>query len=558
MKKSIRIILLTILSFIMMTIFLNADAASASISASKTNATVGDTITISVSMNAAAWNTKLTGAVTKNFAGNSDDGENMNKVETATFTPTAAGTYTINLGGDVSDGTTNATTNVGGKVTITVAEKQQPAQTTTQQTTQTQTNTQQQTPAQPAATYTNTNQTLYVKNNGTNVRKEAVSGSIITSLKAGTSVQVTGTGSNGWSRVSVNGQTGYIRSDLLTSTKPAEEQKEEEKQEEKKEETTDKSTNKALKDLVVENYKLSPDFTPETTKYSLDVKGDVDKLEITPVLQDEKSKFTIEGNDNLKVGNNIVKITVTAEDGTTRIYTIAVAKTNADGTPAEMLQLKDLKVNNANLNPTFSSEITNYTVEVEDPSSIKASDIVATAADENVEVNVSESVNTDKSEKIFTIVLEDKEGTKTGVYQITVKKASMNPITAIKNNKDNKLYYILGGIIGILLILIVIILIMIKKTADEEDAEEDMDDENTTDNYDYSLKNAIDEANAEPENIEEDLNETFNNAANIKSQILNSTAKEYDVFKDNDDFEKTQVFDNLDSEIKEKRKGKHF
>ena len=558
MKKSIRIILLTILSFIMMTIFLNADAASASISASKTNATVGDTITISVSMNAAAWNTKLTGAVTKNFAGNSDDGENMNKVETATFTPTAAGTYTINLGGDVSDGTTNATTNVGGKVTITVAEKQQPAQTTTQQTTQTQTNTQQQTPAQPAATYTNTNQTLYVKNNGTNVRKEAVSGSIITSLKAGTSVQVTGIGSNGWSRVSVNGQTGYIRSDLLTSTKPAEEQKEEEKQEEKKEETTDKSTNKALKDLVVENYKLSPDFTPETTKYSLDVKGDVDKLEITPVLQDEKSKFTIEGNDNLKVGNNIVKITVTAEDGTTRIYTIAVAKTNADGTPAEMLQLKDLKVNNANLNPTFSSEITNYTVEVEDPSSIKASDIVATAADENVEVNVSESVNTDKSEKIFTIVLEDKEGTKTGVYQITVKKASMNPITAIKNNKDNKLYYILGGIIGILLILIVIILIMIKKTADEEDAEEDMDDENTTDNYDYSLKNAIDEANAEPENIEEDLNETFNNAANIKSQILNSTAKEYDVFKDNDDFEKTQVFDNLDSEIKEKRKGKHF
>lgn len=558
MKKSIRIILLTILSFIMMTIFLNADAASASISASKTNATVGDTITISVSMNAAAWNTKLTGAVTKNFAGNSDDGENMNKVETATFTPTAAGTYTINLGGDVSDGTTNATTNVGGKVTITVAEKQQPAQTTTQQTTQTQTNTQQQTPAQPAATYTNTNQTLYVKNNGTNVRKEAVSGSIITSLKAGTSVQVTGTGSNGWSRVSVNGQTGYIRSDLLTSTKPAEEQKEEEKQEEKKEETTDKSTNKALKDLVVENYKLSPDFTPETTKYSLDVKGDVDKLEITPVLQDEKSKFTIEGNDNLKVGNNIVKITVTAEDGTTRIYTIAVAKTNADGTPAEMLQLKDLKVNNANLNPTFSSEITNYTVEVEDPSSIKASDIVATAADENVEVNVSESVNTDKSEKIFTIVLEDKEGTKTGVYQITVKKASMNPITAIKNNKDNKLYYILGGIIGILLILIVIILIMIKKTADEEYAEEDMDDENTTDNYDYSLKNAIDEANAEPENIEEDLNETFNNAANIKSQILNSTAKEYDVFKDNDDFEKTQVFDNLDSEIKEKRKGKHF
>jgi hypothetical protein len=445
-------------------------------------------------------------------------------------------------------------------VTITVAEKVQPAQQPTQQ--QTQQPAQTQTPAQPAEpTFTNTNTTMYTTSD-CNLRSSWSTSSAATGVKKGTAVTVTGTSTqkiNGYTWYRVNyGGTKYVANFLLTSTKPAEEQKEEEKQEEKKEETTDKSTNKALKDLVVENYKLSPDFTPETTKYSLDVNGDVDKLEITPVLQDEKSKFTIEGNDNLKVGNNIVKITVTAEDGTTRIYTIAVAKTNADGTPAEMLQLKDLKVNNANLSPTFSSEITNYTVEVEDPSSIKASDIVATAADENVEVNVSESVNTDKSEKIFTIVLEDKEGTKTGVYQITVKKASMNPITAIKNNKDNKLYYILGGIIGILLILIVIILIMIKKTADEEDAEEDMDDENTTDNYDYSLKNAIDEANAEPENTEEDLNETFNNAANIKSQILNSTAKEYDVFKDNDDFEKTQVFDNLDSEIKEKRKGKHF
>ena len=52
-----------------MTLFISVDAATASISANKTSATVGDTVTISVSMNAAAWNTKLTGAVPKNFAG---------------------------------------------------------------------------------------------------------------------------------------------------------------------------------------------------------------------------------------------------------------------------------------------------------------------------------------------------------------------------------------------------------------------------------------------------------------------------------------------------------
>lgn len=556
MKKNIKIILLTIVSFIIMTIFLTVDAATANISASKTNATVGDTITISVSMNAAAWNTKLTGAVTKNFAGNSDDGENMKKVETATFTPTAAGTYTINLGGDVSDGTTNATTNVSGSVTITVAEKQQPAQQTQQtQTTTTQTQTQQQT-QQAEPNFTNANKTMYTTGK-INLRSSWSTSSAATTVPAGTEVTVTATSTNKvngyvWYKVSYNGQTKYVASSLLTSTKTAEEQP---KEEEKQEQNTEKSTNKALKDLVIENYKLSPEFTPETTKYSVEVKGDVDKLEISPVLQDEKSKFTIEGNENLKVGNNIIKITVTAEDGTTRIYTIAVSKTSGESTATEMLKLKDLKVNNANLQPSFSSEITNYVVEVDNPSSIKADAVVAIAEDADVEVTVSESENTEKNEKIITIMLEDKEGTKTGVYQITVKKASMNPISAIKNNKDNKIYYILGGIIAVLIVLIIIIIILLKKTSEKDGFDDEMSNsDELSDDYDYSLKNAIDEANTEYKQEYDEMVEK----SSFKSQILNSTPTEYDVFKDNDDLDKTQVYDDFDLDNKGKKKGKHF
>ncbi|MCR5146417.1 MAG: cadherin-like beta sandwich domain-containing protein [Clostridia bacterium] len=416
----------------------------------------------------------------------------------------------------------------------------------------------QQTQQQPAVTYTNTNQTLYIKNNGTNVRKEAVSGAVITSLNAGTSVQVTGTGSNGWSRVSINGKTGYIRSDLLTSTKPAEEQKPEEKQEEKKKE---KSTNKALKDLVVENYKLTPEFTPETNKYSLEVKGDVDKLSITPILQDEKAKFVVEGNENLKVGNNIVKITVTAEDGTTRIYTIAVTKSKDGEAPVEMLKLKDLKAGEATLQPSFNPETTSYVIELEDPASFKVDSIVATAADADVEVSVSESETADSSNgRIITVMLEEKNGTKTGVYQITIKKATQNPLGIIKNNKDNKIYIILGSIIAVLVVLIIVIIVLLKKTSNKEDDDEvySENQDELSDNYDYSSKNTINEANNIEETNEQESENQYDEIvenSNVKSQILSSAQKQYNTEID-DDMDETQVYEDFEDKLK--KKGKHF
>lgn len=525
---------------------IESQAATASITASSPKANVGDKVTITASATGCLSELTVSGPgvsgsidiINKNL-------ENETQSKTYILDTSTAGTKTVTLTGNVVDANRTEVP-INKTVTVTVAEKvqaQEPVQQTPAQ------------PAQPAVTYTNTNQTLYVKNNSTNVRKEAVSGDIITSLNAGTSVQVTGKGSNGWSRVSINGQTGYIRSDLLTPTKPAEEQpKEEEKTEEQK---AEKSTNKALKDLVVENYKLTPEFTPETNKYSLEVKGDVEKLTITPILQDEKAKFVIEGNENLKVGNNIVKITVTAEDGTTRIYTISVAKSKDGAAEVEMLKLKDLKAGDATLQPSFDPDTTSYVIELEDPSTFKVDSIVATAADEDVEVSISESETADSNGRIITVMLEEKNGTKTGVYQITVKKATANPLSVIKNSKDNKIYIILGSIIAVLIVLIIIIIVLLKKTSNKEDDEEiDVKNEDElSDNYDYTLKNSINEANNTETNeeLENQYDEIIENSS-VKSQILNSASKNFNT--ENDDMDKTQVYE--DFEDKMKKRGKHF
>ena len=64
------------------------------------------------------------------------------------------------------------------------------------------------------------NKTLYIKSASVNVRKDSnTTSEIVTSLTVNTAVTVTEELSNGWSKVSVNGQEGYILTSLLSTQK---------------------------------------------------------------------------------------------------------------------------------------------------------------------------------------------------------------------------------------------------------------------------------------------------------------------------------------------------
>ena len=423
-------------------------------------------------------------------------------------------------------------------------------------------------PKQVDPTFTNANKKMYATGN-INLRSSWSTSSAATPIQQGTEVTVTGTSTqnvNGyvWYRVSYNGQTKYVASGLLTATKPAEsEEKDDDKKDDEK--NTEKSTNKALKDLVIENYKLTPEFDPDTTKYTLTVGGDVDKLEISPILADEKSKFEITGNENFNIGNNIVRITVTAEDGTARIYSITVTKNKdeEEKDKDETLKLKKLEIKNAKLEPSFSADKTVYSITVNDPSSIKTSDVIAEAENEDAKVSIAESETDRDGEKVITIMVENADGTESTVYQITVKKAASNPIEIITKNKNNKIYYILGTIIGILLVLIIIIIILLKKNSDKNDPIDIKEEDELSDDYDYSLKNAIDEANSKIEDEQtQEFDEMIENSNEYDPEMLN--AEDYNVFEDKgdgvgvDDSTKKFNTDDEELEIKPKKKGKHF
>ena len=541
-----KILLITVVTIgLLLLCSTNSNAvASAGISATKTNVTQGESVNINVSAQAATCNLKVNGSgisdkiVEGNIGGNSQSYSRTYKLDTS-----KPGTYTINLTGDVTDA--DGTKDVVGSVTVTVAEKkvEQPAQQPTQQ------------PTQPT------------------LRSSWSTSSAATSVAEGTELTVTGTSTekvNGyvWYRVNYNG-TKYIANFLLTDTKPAEKTKDEEKKEEEKkeEENKQKSTNKALKDLVIENYKLTPSFDPDITKYTLEVGADVEKLDVSPITQDEKAEAEVSGNTNLKVGTNTITVKVTAEDLTTRFYTISVTKTNKEKEEkTDKLLLKKLEIKNATLTPNFSSDETNYTIAVSDPASIKTEDITALAEDEDVDVKIALSEDSENNERLITIMLEKKDGenTQSSSYQIVVKKSVLSPISNLVNKKDNKIYYILGAIIGVLLLFIVIIIVLLKKTSAKEYDDYDVQDEDELDdNYDYSLKNAIDEANSETSNeIGLEYDEMVENS-NVKSQILNT--QNYNVFEDkgdgvgvDDETKRYDFYGDDDFDSKPKKRGKHF
>ena len=328
-----------------------------------------------------------------------------------------------------------------------------------------------------------------------NIRKSySADSDKIGTLKAGESVTRTGTSDNGWSKVSYNGGTGYIKTSLLTTEEPS------------------KASDKALKTLEVTPEGLDPEFDPETTSYTLNVGADVEKLEIKAAPNDEKATVEITGNESLVAGDNAVKITVTAQDGTTRIYTINVKKGEAT-----TLGLSSLKINGYTLSPKFSSNVYEYKINVLDPN-ITNLDISAVANDENAKVEITGNTNLIKGENVITITVTSEDGKEKVVYQIMVNKDSDVLVTT--NKKDMIIY---GGIVvGVILIFVIIIIIVKSKKKKKQQINNDAVDD-YSDLYGYSSKNAT---NVRNENQNNNINDIQSNQYKQINQPQENTSNE--------------------------------
>ena len=95
----------------------------------------------------------------------------------------------------------------------------------------------------------------------------------------------------------------------------------------KKEPEVKKSSENNLSSLSISTGKLSPAFSSDKTSYQVDLTSDVEDITITAKAKDSKAKVTGAGKKELHIGENIFKVTVTAENGSIKRYTLSVIVT---------------------------------------------------------------------------------------------------------------------------------------------------------------------------------------------------------------------------------------
>ena len=84
------------------------------------------------------------------------------------------------------------------------------------------------------------------------------------------------------------------------------------------------SKNNNLASLGVEGFTLTPEFNENTLEYSVIVPEDTKNVNITGTVQDKKASITGVGVQQVNQGNNKFLVTVKAENGSEKTYTINV------------------------------------------------------------------------------------------------------------------------------------------------------------------------------------------------------------------------------------------
>ena len=186
----------------------------------------------------------------------------------------------------------------------------------------------------------------------------------------------------------------------------------------------DRSGNNNLESLSVGDASLNPGFNANTTNYSVSVPYSVTSLNLKYKVADGKSKVSVHNNELVAEETTNVTITVTAENGSTKTYTIAASRGKD---PNKVLNtdnnLSSLSVDVGILSPEFNKDVTNYAVYL--PYEVSAIKFEYVASDTRygvINFNGPESLGIGNN--IYTISVKAEDESEK-VYTITVVRAKV-------------------------------------------------------------------------------------------------------------------------------------
>lgn len=263
--------------------------------------------------------------------------------------------------------------------------------------------------------------------------------------------------------------------------------------------TKAKSSNANLSNLGM-NPNDFTGFSENKTSYDVTVPNNVTQVEIYATKKDSKASLTGTGIKKLQEGQNTANVIVTAEDGTTKTYTINIkrlSKNEKQDTTGNLdtksssnskdLELSNLEIEGVNLEPSFESSTYKYEISIKGEQS--SLDIKASTNNTSDKVEIIENENLQNGQNIITILVTNSKSDEVATYQIYVNKNVIDSNTVDnefgKTVKELKIKLWVFRALVVIVVLGIIMLLIIKHKKNKKEYDEE--DDNTDNKYDKDI-----------------------------------------------------------------------
>ncbi len=198
----------------------------------------------------------------------------------------------------------------------------------------------------------------------------------------------------------------------------------------------DASSVKDLKSLKVDG-ELVEGFNKDVTTYYMNVENDVTSVNIEAEVLDPTSNVTTGiGEQQLSTGNNVIKVTVQAEDGTLKVYELNIERAKSSNN-----YLSNLVINDGNFTPEFSRETITYYITV--PYEVVSLNLVAIKEDKaaTIEIDGNSDFVVGSTNKVYINVIAENSDVKTYTINVTRQPQANNFLNNIIVTGDDGINY---------------------------------------------------------------------------------------------------------------------
>lgn len=349
---------------------------------------------------------------------------------------------------------------------------------------------------------------------------------------------------------------------------------------------TEKSSDNTLASLTLSEGTLSPAFSGNVTEYQTEVSNDVTAIAVSAKPNDAKaSVVSVTGSENLSVGANAVRITVQAENGVQKTYTVTVNRKEAAQEPAKDTQ-KETETQTEEA--TQSTENAYFTIDgVKLYPTDTIPDRYVTNGFEKTKIKLWDKkypclVRTGADTPIRILYLVDENGQNGALYLLDMDapteiypyvcmnytqymhtinmengevEISTQDSSELFSNADSQTKLLFFAfVVVVVILLIIIIFLMIKRhhggdDDDDDDYYDDEDEEEDYDDEDDDLYDDIEEKSGPSKRYGE---ETFRKKGGFLHKILEGIDDEDDL-EDDDDLDEDE--EEPEEELPHKKKA---